>query len=143
MHQFQAAQILSENKDLCPGKDDVISADTVSNWECNRAMPDPEQVAAMEELYECPGLWFKWIRLQWPSARERIPENPQTNSTLAAVVNTKHRIADIMPLLERAERDSIDGVIDDRVNARRTATGARETAAAMLDMAEQLEQKGG
>lgn len=106
-------------------------------------MPDPEQVAAMEELYERPGLWLEWIRLQWPSARERIPETPQTNNVLASAVNSRHRIADIMPFLEKVERDSVDGVIDDRTNANRTITGAKELAAAMMHMAAQLEQKGG
>lgn len=137
LKQYQVGQMMSTAAD-------TISADTVSNWECNRAMPDPEQVAEMELLYESPGLWDAFMRQQWPSFRERIPESPQIiNGILASVVNARHQITNILPMLEGAEVDSVDGVLDNKAHAAKTADEARQVAAALLTMADRIEGKGG
>ena len=137
LKQYQVAQLISTDAE-------TISADTVSNWECNRAMPDPNQVDRLESLYGCPGLWDSWMRLQWSSYEERIPETPQIiNGILASVVNAKHQILNIIPMLESAERDSVDGVMDDKVQAAKTSAEAREVASALMTMAERLVKKGG
>lgn len=84
------------------------------------------------------------MRLQWSSYAERIPETPQIiNGILASVVNAKHQILNIIPMLESAERDSVDGVMDDKVQAAKTSAEAREVASALMTMAERLVKKGG
>lgn len=120
------------------------SEGTIRAWEDGDSLPDPEDVW---KLAKATGagveLWWRWMRSTYECCREILPPMPPANGTLASVVNTRHQIADIQPMLDHAERDSVDGVIDDPAHAARTASAARKTAAALLDMAERLEQKGG
>lgn len=124
MYQYQAAQLLSRDGE-------IISEDTISNWECNRAMPDPEQVAAMERLYESEGLWDAFMRLQWPSYRERIPENPEITSAGLAVINAGYQMGDVSALTEALGRDLMDGKIDNEPLKNRYIKEAEEAAAAL------------
>lgn len=135
LYQYQAAQLLSKG-------DEIISEDTVSNWECNRAMPDPEQVAAMERLYDSPGLWDAWMRLQWPSYQERIPRNPDIASSALAVINAGYQMGDVSALTEALGRDLMDGKVDDKALAAKYVQEAEEAAAALLSAAAKL-KKGG
>ena len=123
LYQYQAAQLLS--------KGELISEDTISNWECNRALPDPEQVAAMERLYESPGLWDRWMRMQWPSYRERIPENPDIASAGLAVINAGYQMGDVTALTEALGRDLMDGKVDDKTLAGRYIKEAEEAVSAL------------
>lgn len=123
LYQYQAAQLLS--------RDETISEDTISNWECNRALPDPEQVAAMERLYERPGLWDEWMRLQWPSYRERIPQNPEIANAGLAVINAGYQMGDVTALTDALGRDLMDGKVDDSELAERYIKEAEEAAAAL------------
>lgn len=134
LYQYQAAQLLS--------KDELISEDTISNWECNRALPDPEQVAAMERLYESPDLWDRWMRMQWPSYRERIPENPDIASAGLAVINAGYQMDDVTALTEVLGRDLMDGKIDDQALKERYIREAEEAAAALNAAVAKL-RKGG
>ena len=134
LYQYQAAQLLS--------KDEIISEDAISNWECNRSMPDPEQVAAMEHLYESPGLWDRWMRMQWPSYRERIPENPDIASAGLAVINAGYQISDVTNLTEALGRDLMDGKVDDQALKERYIAEAEEAASALNAAVAKL-RKGG
>ena len=134
LYQYQAAQLMS--------KDEIITEDTISNWECNRALPNPEQVAALEKLYECPGLWDSWMRLQWPSYRERIPENPEVASAGMAVVNAGWQMQDVTALTESLGRDLMDGKIDDQKLAQKYISEAKEAVAALSGEIAKLEKGG-
>lgn len=123
-------------------KDEIISEDTISNWECNRAMPDPEQVAAMEHLYESPGLWDSWMRLQWPSYRAHIPENPDVSSAGLAVINAGYQMGDVAALTEALGRDLMDGKVDDQALKERYIVEAEEAASALNAAVAKL-RKGG
>lgn len=124
MYQYQAAQLLSTEQD-------IVSADTVSNWECNRAMPDPEQVAAMERLYDAPGLWESFMRLQWPSFRERIPENMSVSCAGMAVINAGYQMADVAALTDDLARDLMDGAIQKPDLARKYLEQSGQALAAL------------
>lgn len=120
---------------------DIVSQDTVSNWECNRAMPDPEQVAQMETLYESTGLWDTWMRLQWPSYSERIPENPHIDNACMAVINAGYQMGDVTALTDSLSRCLLSRNLDPELAAR-YVTEAKEAAAALLSAAAKL-KKGG
>lgn len=122
--------------------DEVITEDTISNWECNRSLPNPEQVAALEKLYESPGLWDAWMRLQWPSYRERIPEKPEVESAAMAVVNAGWEMQDVNALTEILGRDLMDGRIDDPKLAQKYISKARGVIAALSGAIEKLEKGG-
>lgn len=119
---------------------DIVSADTVSNWECNRAMPDPEQVSRMERLYESPGLWDAFMRQQWPSYQERIPENPQIADACMAVINAGFQMGDVTAITEALSRCLMDRNKDTGL-AKRYIKEAEEAAGALLSAAAKL--KGG
>ena len=125
-----------------PEKERDISQDTISNWECNRAMPDPEQVAALEKLYECPGLWDSWMRLQWPSYHEHIPEAVKPNTAVEAIARLGIESADVRGMLEPILRDLMDGKIHDQEFASRFVEALKESEAAHRAARERL-QKGG
>ena len=133
LKQYQVAQLISTEAD-------IVSADTISNWECNRAMPDPEQVAAMERLYGSTGLWDAWMRLQWPSYGERIPENPQMANACMAVINAGYEMGDVTALTESLGRCLVSRNHDPAL-AERYVKEAEEAAAALLSAAAQV--KGG
>lgn len=135
LYQYQAAQLLSKG-------DDIISEDTISNWECNRAMPDPEQVAAMEKLYEAQGLWDEWMRMQWPSYRERIPENLSIASAGMAVINAGYQMRDVNELTDALVRDLLDGHLDDVAAAAQYTKEAEEAEAALMTAVAKLKQGG-
>ncbi len=120
---------------------EIISADTISNWECNRAMPDPEQVAEMERLYESTGLWDAWMRLQWPSYRERIPESPEMATACMAVINAGYQMSDVTALTDALSRCLISRNRDPELAARYVKE-AEEAAAALLSASSKL-KKGG
>lgn len=105
-------------------------------------MPDPEQVAAMERLYESPGLWDNWMRLQWPSYRDRIPENPDIASAGMAVINAGYQISDVSALTEALGRDLMDGKIDNKSLAEQWKREATEAVAALNAAIMKLEKGG-
>lgn len=119
------------------------SEGTIRAWEDGDSLPDPEDVWKVAKATGAGvDLWWRWMRSTYECCREILPPKPLVNGVLASVVNARHQIADILPLLESTERDSVDGQIDDRTGAIQTAREAREAASALLDMAQRLEQKG-
>lgn len=105
--QYQVAQLLSYKT-----KEDTISEDTISNWECNRALPDIEQVSALEDIFETPGLWDDWMRQQYPSYRKRIPKRAEVKNPALAVVQAGYEVQDVARMTEPLSRDLMDGKLD-------------------------------
>ena len=91
-----------------------ISEDTVSRWERGDVKPTPEDVSALEKLYKAPGLWYGWMRYNYPSFRERYPEDPGNAALALSMVNAKYELADLLERQEVAIRDALDGKIDDK-----------------------------
>ena len=121
-----------------------VSDSTIQRWEEAKSKPHPDDVLAIAKATGAGvDLWWAWMRSNYASFREVLPPKPLVNGILASVVNAKHQISDMLPLLEHAERDSIDGVIDNHPHAARTAREARDAAAALLDLAERMEKEGG
>ena len=132
LYQYQAAQLVSSKNG------EMISEDTVGHWENNRVLPDPEQVALLEEIYEQPGLWDAWMRQQYPSYRARVPKDGRIADTGMAVVNASYQMGDVQGLTEDLARDLADGRLDDRNGAERYIREAREAAAAILAAIDKL-----
>ena len=100
LHQYQVAYHLH------------VSEDTVSRWERGETVPTPEQVDALEKLYNAPGLWYGWMRYQHKSFRDRYPEDPGNAALALSMVNAKYELADMIDRQEAAIRDALDGKID-------------------------------
>lgn len=96
----------------------------------------------MERLYEAPGLWDAFMRLQWPSFRDRIPENPEIASTGLAVINAGYQMSDVNALTEALGRDLMDGKVDDKPLAKKWVKEAKEAIAALSAAVVKLEKGG-
>lgn len=96
----------------------------------------------MERLYECPDLWDSWMRLQWPSFRERIPAKPNVESIGMAVVNAGCQISDVLALTEAFVRDLIDGYVDDKALKAKYLSKSVEAYAALYAVISKLRNGG-
>lgn len=96
----------------------------------------------MEKLYDTPGLWIKWIRLQWPSAKDRIPENPQVANACIAVINAGYQAADMKDITDALVRDLMDGKCDDLSLKAKFLKEAKENVAANNAAIAMLEREG-
>lgn len=112
-----------------------VSASTIRDWEDDRirTKPGPDDVWRMEKLYSAPGLWRRWMQSHYDSYRENHPEEAVDRSTLAAVVNVRHQLADVMALSEPMERDAMDGKIDDIAQRTRYLRELDEAEAAIVE----------
>ena len=101
LYQYQVAHLMG------------VSEDVVSRWERGDVKPTPEDVSALEKLYKAPGLWYGWMRYNYPSFRERYPEDPGNAALALSMVNVKYELADLLDKQDGAIRDALDGKIDD------------------------------
>lgn len=124
--QYQVAQLLSYKT-----KEDTLSEDTISNWECNRAMPDPEQVNLLEDIYDSPGLWDDWMRQQYPSYQKRIPKRAAVTDPTLAVVKAGWEMQDVADVAQPLSRDLLDGKLDDPHLKRQYIAQANEALSAL------------
>lgn len=102
-------------------------------------MPDPEQVAVLETLYASPGLWDAWMRLQWPSYNERIPERPAIANACVAVINAGYQMGDVTALTEKLGRCLVGKKMDHAL-AEAYVREAEEAAAALLSAASRVKE---
>lgn len=107
--QYQAAQLYSFRL----GDENAASADTISRWECDAALPTPEQVSLLEEVYHKPGLWDDWMRQQYPSYQKRIPKRAAVTDPTLAVVQAGWEMQDVAEVAQPLSRDLLDGKLDD------------------------------
>lgn len=132
-YQYQVATLLN------------VSEDTVSRWErgVKEFKPTPDQVDALEKLYNAPGLWYGWMRYNIKSFRDRYPENPENAALALSMVNAKYQVADLLERQERAIRDALDGKIDDERAFAEYIKEAKEAHAALGLMLAKAECKEG
>lgn len=119
LYQYQVAHLMG------------VSEDTVSRWERGDVKPTPEDVSQLEKLYKAPGLWYGWMRYNFPSFRERYPEDPGNAALALSMVNAKYELADLLEKQDGAIRDALDGRIDDKKAFAEYLREAKEAHAAI------------
>ena len=119
-----------------------VSSSTVRDWEDDkiRNNPGPDDVWNMEKLYGVPGLWRGWMQSHYDSYRENHPEETVDRSQLAAVVNVRHQLSDVLAMSDGMERDAMDGRIDDEQLRRRYLHELEEAEAALVEARRALNQ---
>lgn len=112
-----------------------VSSSTIRDWEDDkiRTKPGPDDVWRMEKLYGVPGLWRRWMQSHYDSYLENHPEETVGRSTLAAVVNVRHQLADVMALSEPMERDAMDGRIENEPQRMQYLRELDEAEAAIVE----------
>jgi transcriptional regulator with XRE-family HTH domain len=93
-----------------------VHESTIERWEKGEVTPSPDDVDKVEKALKIPNLWYRWMRSHHDSFRERYPEIPyEDNDVAEKVVRMKYELSDITPgMIEKMERDSLDGSIDDK-----------------------------
>ena len=118
-----------------------VSVDVISDWETGKTLPHPDQVDALEKIYNAPGLWYGWMRYNVKSFRDRYPENPENAALALSMVNAKYQVADLLERQEQVIRDALDGKIDDERAFAEYIKEAREAHAAIGAMLAKAECK--
>lgn len=112
-----------------------VSSSTIRDWEDEKknVKPGPDDVWNMEKLYGAAGLWRGWMQSHYDSYRENHPEETLDRSQLAAVVNVRHQLGDVLALSETVERDAMDGRIDDEQLRRKYLKELDEAEASLVE----------
>lgn len=73
------------------------------------------------------------MQSHYDSYLENHPEETVDRSQLAAVVNVRHQLADVLAMSDGMERDAMDGRIDDEQLRRRYLRELEEAEAALVE----------
>lgn len=117
-----------------------VSEETLRRWETGETRPEPDDVWTMEHVYNAPGLWHRWMRSTYDSYRDNWPEVPQGGSLPMAVVNARHQMADVMAIQDAAERDAMDGRMDNQSLRAHYMRETREALAALTEALRRMEE---
>lgn len=90
-----------------------VGETTLRRWEHGEVIPQSADVSRMERLYRVPGLWHRWMRSNDDAYREHYPAKTIDMVLPAAVTNIRFRMTDMQEMQEAAERDALDGQMDD------------------------------
>ena len=120
-----------------------VSEDVISRWERGETKPDPDQVDALEKLYNAPGLWYGWMRFQYKSFRDRYPDDPGNAALALSMVNAQYEVRDMVQKQEEVIRDALDGKIDNEKAFAEYIKEAKEAHAALGVMLARAECKEG
>lgn len=115
-----------------------VSEWTVERWEKGEVIPDPDDVGRIEEALEVPGLWERWMRSTYDSYRKRHPEKAPEYDLARSMVRVRYELGDVLALHDKAERDALDGAIDDPGLREKYKKELEESVAAMRDVLEKL-----
>lgn len=91
-----------------------ISEDVLRRWETGEVRPDPDDVDKLERIYKADHLWYMWMRSTYESFRARYPDI-DGDSLPVSLMRVRHEMSDVSGVQDRAERDSIDGRLDDPI----------------------------
>ncbi len=90
-----------------------VGETTLRRWEHGEVVPQSADVSRMERLYRVPGLWHRWMRSNDDAYREHYPAKTIEMVLPAAVTNIRFRMTDMQEMQEAAERDALDGQMND------------------------------
>ena len=127
LYQYQVAHLMH------------VSEDVISRWERGETKPDPDQVDALEKLYNAPGLWYGWMRFQYKSFRDRYPDDPGNAALALSMVNAQYEVRDMVQKQEEVIRDALDGKIDNETVKARYIKECHEARAALTEAITRLE----
>lgn len=116
-----------------------VSEETVRRWETGEVIPHPDDVGRMEEAYHAKNLWFRWMRSNIESYRDRFPEVADYTLPIS-LVSAKFEIGDVLPLIDSVTRDAMDGKIDNPGDRDRLIREIDEAIAAMMACKAELQR---
>jgi transcriptional regulator with XRE-family HTH domain len=89
-----------------------VSESTLARWENGDIRPEPDDVDRYATAVSDPTLWHRWMLSNYDSYRRRYV-NCVDQSLSVSIARNKYEMSDVIALHDRAERDALDGAIDD------------------------------
>lgn len=119
-----------------------VSESTIERWEDedDKSHPEPDDVDRIEKALEMEeeGIWYKWMRSNYDSFRKRFSDAPDMNGLTATVAQMKYEMLDIMPLIDPAERDTLNGEFNDPATWKKLKKEVPEAMAAMQKLLDRI-----
>ena len=119
-----------------------VSESTIARWESGEIRPDPDDVDRFATAVSDPTLWHRWMLSTYDSYRRRYV-NCVDQSLSTSISRSKYEMEDVIALQGRAERDALDGKIDDPKLKAEYGKEIKEAIAALTDTLQLLEPEHG
>ncbi len=118
-----------------------VGETTLRRWEHGEVIPQSADVSRMERLYRAPGLWHRWMRSNDDAYREHYPARTAEMVLPAAVANIRFSMADMQKTQEMAERDALDGQMDDKQTLNRYRGQLQQLLSDITSLLEKLDER--
>ena len=115
-----------------------VSESTIERWESGETMPQPDDIDRVAEALGDPSIWHRWMLSNYDSYRKRYINAGCVNSLAALMIRFRYETRDVLELQDRAERDAIDGRIDDLQLKADLIKEVKEQIAASNDLLQEL-----
>lgn len=119
-----------------------VSESTIERWESGETMPSPDDIDRFANEIGDPTIWHRWMLSHYDSYRRRYINGSCDNSLTTLMARLRYETSDVLKLHDSAERDGLDGKIDDlRLKAEYTKE-IKDMIAAATDVLQKLQQGG-
>lgn len=115
-----------------------VSEDTIERWETGKQRPEPDDVWNIEKVLDATGIWHKWMLSHYDSYRKKYSDVPDVEGLTGNVVLMKYEMRDVLPFIDSAERDTLDGNFDDFATWHKLKKEIPEAMAAMQKVLERI-----
>jgi transcriptional regulator with XRE-family HTH domain len=115
-----------------------VSESTIARWENGEIQPEPDDVDRFAAAVDDSTLWHRWMLSHYDSYRRRYIDSTVNSGLPALMARYRYETDDVMALHSSAERDALDGKIDDTQLKQSLIKELREQIAAGADLLQEL-----
>ena len=115
-----------------------VSESTIARWESGEIRPDPDDVDRFATAVSDPTLWHRWMLSNYDSYRRRYIDSKVNSGLPVLMARYRYETGDVMAIHNSAERDALDGKIDDPQLKQKLIKELQEQIAAGSDLLQEL-----
>ena len=115
-----------------------VSESTIARWESGEIRPDPDDVDRFATAVSDPTLWHRWMLSNYDSYRRRYIDSKVNSGLPVLMARYRYETSDVMAIHGSAERDALDGTIDDPQLKQKLIKELQEQIAAGSDLLQEL-----
>jgi transcriptional regulator with XRE-family HTH domain len=115
-----------------------VSESTIERWESGETMPHPDDIDRIGEALGDPSIWHQWMLSNYESYRRRYIKGCFDNGLSVLMARLRFETGDLLKLHDSAERDSLDGKIDDPQLKTQYIKELKDLIAAATDVLQEL-----
>lgn len=121
-----------------------VSEHTIQRWESDssESMPEPDDVDRFALAVGDPTLWHRWMISHYDSYRRRYIGGIAFDTLAASMSKLRFEMDDVLQLYGGAERDGLDGTIDDRQLKEAFTKELKDMISAAADLLQKVIDKG-